>query len=343
MTRTKRTESDALDEIARANAGSSDGPVRLVEDDATGDRILLYESVGGPRAEFRYSDNTLWMTQAQIAEFFGRDVATISRHIANILSDGELEENTSLQKMQTSHGRPAVLYSLDMIISVGYRVSSKQATLFRRWATDKLVQFAMKGFVIDQARLKDEADHDRIAELREIVRDIRASEANVYREVRQICSLCSDYDGRSQSAREFFAAMQNRLLWAVTSLTAPEIILARANADAENMGLTSWPRAQIRKQDTIVAHNYLAKAEIREKNRLTVMLLDFFEDRLDLGKLTTMDEAAAQLVSFLKFNERPVLEHKGKVTRDAANDHAETQYEMFAERRRALRQESPDG
>lgn len=134
-----------------------DEPVRLVEDGRTGDRILFYEGKDGPIAEFRYADRTLWMTQAQIADLFGRDIATISRHIGNILEEGELEEATSLHKLQRSMGRPATLYSLDMIISVGYRVSSKQATLFRRWATDKLVQFATKGFVIDQARLRDAA------------------------------------------------------------------------------------------------------------------------------------------------------------------------------------------
>ncbi len=320
-----------------------DEPVRLVEDDRTGDRILFYEGKDGPIAEFRYADRTLWMTQAQIADLFGRDIATISRHIGNILEEGELEEATSLHKLQRSMGRPATLYSLDMIISVGYRVSSKQATLFRRWATDKLVQFATKGFVIDQPRLRDAADQDRIRELRDIIRDIRASEANVFREVRKICSLCQDYDGRSQSARDFFAMMQNRLLWAVTSLTAPEIILDRANAGIENMGLTNWPKTDIRKQDVIVAHNYLGDSEIREKNRLTIMLLDFFEDRLDQGRLTTMAAAAAKLAEFLKFNERPVLEHKGCVTREEADRHAEAQYEQFAERRRALRQETPDG
>lgn len=337
-----KKEQDRLSALTD-RADPDDQPVKLVEDDRTGDHILIYESDSGPAAEFRYADRTLWMTQAQIAELFGRDQSVISRHINGIFSEEELEPESNMQKLHiTGVPRPTALYSLDMIISVGYRVSSRQATLFRRWATDKLVQFATKGFVIDQVRLSDEADHDRLRELREIVRDIRAAEANVYREVRRICSLCSDYDGRSESARAFFAALQNRLLWAVTHLTAPEIILSRADAAQVNMGLTNWPKTEIRKQDVAVAHNYLAEAEIREKNRLTVMLLDFFEDRLDQGRLTTMDEAGAKLVEFLKFNERPVLEHKGKVTRQAARAHAEAQYGIFAEQRRALRQEHPD-
>lgn len=338
-----KEEQDRLNALIKMS-DAPDEPVRLTGDNRTGDRILFYEGPDGPIAEFRYADRTLWMTQAQIADLFGRDQSVISRHINGVLADVELDGESNMQKMHiTGIAKPTTLYSLDMIISVGYRVSSKQATLFRRWATDKLVQFATKGFVIDQVRLRDEADQDRIRELRDIIRDIRASGANVFREVRKICSLCQDYDGRSQSARDFFAMMQNRLLWAVTSLTAPEIIIGRADAGADNMGLTNWPKSDIRKQDVIVAHNYLGKAEIREKNRLTVMLLDFFEDRLDQGRLTTMEEAAQKLVEFLKFNERPVLEHKGKVYRQDANRHAENQYELFTERRRALRQEYPDG
>lgn len=338
-----KKEQDRLNALV-GRKDASDEPVRLTRDDRTGDHILFYEGPDGPIAEFRYAGRTLWMTQAQIADLFGRDQSVISRHINSVLADGELDGESNMQKMHiTGIAKPTTLYSLDMIISVGYRVSSNQATLFRRWATDKLVQFARKGFVIDRARLRDEADQDRIHDLRDIVRDIRASEANVFREVRKICSLCQDYNGRSQSARDFFAMMQNRLLWAVTSLTAPEIILGRASAGAENMGLTNWPKSDIRKQDVVVAHNYLGEAEIREKNRLTVMLLDFFEDRLDQGRMTTMEAAAAKLAEFLKFNERPVLEHKGKVSRQEATKHAEAQYELFAERRRALRQETPDG
>jgi hypothetical protein len=166
-------------------------PVHLIEDETTGDRFLLYATAKGLRLDIRYEGERLWMSQAQIGELFGRDISTISRHIANVIEEGELDESTSLQKVQTTTGRPATLYSLDMVISVGYRVSSVQATLFRRWATEKLVQFATKGFVIDPARLIETGSADRIAELREIIRDIRAAEANVYSELRRICALWS--------------------------------------------------------------------------------------------------------------------------------------------------------
>lgn len=172
-------------------------PVHLQEDETTGDRFLVYGDGTSVHVEISYDGDQLWMTQAQIAELFGRDVSTVSRHIASILEEGELEEATSLQKTQTSLGRPAILYSLDMVISVGYRVASKQATLFRKWATEKLVQFATKGFVIDAARLKNPAFRDRVTELKEIIRDIRSDEANVYRELRSICAMCQDYDGQS--------------------------------------------------------------------------------------------------------------------------------------------------
>ncbi len=224
-------------------------PVILQEDERTGDRFLVYGTDRGAQLDIRYLGEALWMTQAQIAELFGRDVSAISRHIGNILQEGELDEATSLQKAQTSTGRPATLYSLDMVISVGYRVSSSQATLFRRWATQKLVQFATKGFVIDPVRLKQPESADRLVELREIIRDIRSDEANVYRELRRICSMCQDYDGESAAWRDFYTKTQAKLVYAVTSNTPAEIIKTRADAAQADMGLTSWSHDNIRKGD----------------------------------------------------------------------------------------------
>lgn len=173
-------------------------PVHLQEDEETRGRFLIYGDDGGAQVEVAFEGDQLWMTQAQISALYGRDVSNISRHIASIIEEGELDEAASLRKSQTSLGRPATLYSLDMVISVGYRVSSRQATLFRRWATDKLVQFATRGFVIDAVRLKSPAYRDRIAELKEVIRDIRSDEANVYRELRTICAMCQDYDAKSE-------------------------------------------------------------------------------------------------------------------------------------------------
>lgn len=216
-------------------------PIHLKQDTETGDRFLVYATDKGVRLDIRFEGDTLWMTQAQISDLFGKDVSNISRHVANIFEEGELEEATSLQKMQTTHGRPAIVYSLDMVISVGYRVSSRQATLFRKWATGILVQYAKKGFAVDLPRLKQPDSSDRIGELREIIRDIRSDEANVYRELRRICSMCQDYDAKTDSARDFYQKTQAKLIYAVVSQTPAEIVMSRADHKSENMGLRTWP------------------------------------------------------------------------------------------------------
>ena len=298
-------------------------PVHLQEDGATGDRFLIYADGSGAHIEVTYEGDGLWMTQAQLADLYGRDVSTISRHIASILEEGELDEATSLRKAQTSHGRPATLYSLDMVISVGYRVASKQATLFRKWATDKLVQFATKGFVIDATRLKNPANRDRIAELKEIIRDIRADEANVYRELRSICAMCQDYDGHSDAWHEFYRNTQAKLVYAVCSSTPAEVLKSRANAKEPDMGLRTWPNDNIRKADVSVSKNYLGEAEAKELNRLTTILLDIFEDQMDMGRLTTMNEAAGLFDSQLKSLGRSVLRGGGRVSMTDAKQHAE--------------------
>ena len=314
-------------------------PVHLVEDEDTGDRFLIYSSEDGVKAEFRYQNEKPWMTQAQIAEFFEKDRSTITKHVNNILAEGELNESGNVQKVHIANStKPVSIYSLDMVISVGYRVTqSKQATLLRQWSNKTSVQFATSGFVIDKKRLADPDNYDRVKELRDIIREIRASEANVYREIRSICAMCQDYDGSSRQARNFYATMQNKLLWATTSHTAAELVVGRADAKKLNMGLQTWPNENIRKADVTVAHNYLLEPEIEEKNRLTVMLLDFFEDRLKLGKLTTMAQADSELNKFIKFNDRALLDNKGRVSRAKANKIAEKQYETFAEERRIKR------
>ena len=317
-------------------------PVRLIHDESTGDRFLIYATEKGLRLDIRFEGATLWMTQSQIGELFGRDTSTISRHITNVIEEGELDEATSLQKVQTTTGRPATLYNLDMVISVGYRVSSAQATLFRRWATEKLVQFATKGFVIDAPRLK-EPGVDRIAELREIIRDIRANEANVYAELRRICAMCRDYDPSSDDAREFYQRMQAKLFWAVVSQTPSMILANRADAAGPNMGLQTWPKSEIRQQDALTAKNYLVEREIRELNRLTTILLDIVEDQLDIGRLTLMSEAGALLDQQLKNLNRAVLTHGGSVSHATAEAKVRSEYKKFDAYRREQRRIDTEG
>lgn len=317
-------------------------PVHLVQDAETGDRFLIYSTEGGVKVEIRYEGDAFWMTQAQMAELFGRDVSVISRHVANILAENELDEESNLQKMQIAPGKPVTLHSLDMVISVGYRVSSTQGTMFRKWATEKLVQFATRGFVVDVERLKEPEETDRFAELREIIRDIRSDEKNVYRELRSICAMCQDYDPESQAWREFYQRTQAKLMWAVTSKTPSEIIVSRANAESENMGLQTWAHDNIRKTDAAVAKNYLAQREITELNRLTTILLDIFEDQLDIGKLTLMKDAEKLLDQQLEQLNRVVLRDGGSVKSSEAKAHASKQYSDFNEKRRRTRHAQAD-
>jgi hypothetical protein len=321
---------------------SKEEPVHLYQDEKTGDRFLLYRDGTGTHVEVNYEGESLWMTQAQIAELFGRDVSTISRHIASILEEGELDESNLHKTQIATSTKPVTLYSLDMVISVGYRASSKQATLFRKWATDKLVQFATKGFVIDAPRLKASENRDRIAELKEIVRDIRSDEANVYRELRTICAMCQDYDGQSTEWREFYRNTQAKLVHAVCSNTPAEVLRSRADASEPNMGLTTWANENIRKSDVIVSKNYLGETEVRELNRLTVILLDIFEDQMDLGRLRTMHEVGSLLDQQLKSLGRQVLQSGGRVKMTDATRHAEHEYSKFKAEQKQIRHEQAD-
>lgn len=328
---------------------ATDDEPTVFEDEVTGDRFLIYGTPDGVTLEIRYQGDTLWMNQAQVAELFGVTVPTVSEHLRNIYAEGELEEAATFRNFRTvrSEGvrqvsRQVKHYNLDAIISVGYRVSSKQGTLFRRWATDRLVQFATKGFVIDTQRLKNPDAADRIAELREIIRDIRSDEANVYRELRSICAMCQDYDGESKKWREFYIRMQAKLMWAVTSHTPSEIIAERANSAEPNMGLTTWPNENIRKADVTVSKNYLTQTEVKELNRLTTILLDIFEDQLDIGKLVTMADAERLLETQLRQLNRAVLGHGGSITTTKAKKIAEAQYKKFDTERKRLRHEEAD-
>ncbi|KKB10711.1 DNA-binding protein [Devosia geojensis] len=322
---------------------ADNGPVHLIEDGASGNRFLVYGTEKGLRLDIRYEGETLWMTQAQIAELFGRDQSVISRHIGNVLEEGELAEEGNMHKVHIAGAtRPVTLYSLDMVISVGYRVSSQQATVFRRWATSILVQFAKKGFVVDAPRLKQPESIDRIAELREIIRDIRSDEANVYRELRRICSLCQDYDPDSEAAREFYQRTQAKLVCAVTSHTPAEIIANRADHNLPNIGLQSWQNDNIRKTDVTISKNYLAEGEVRELNRLTTILLDIFEDQLDMGRLVVMRDAQTLLDQQLRQLGRGVLRAGGSVKASEAKRIAEEHYEKFDRQRRLERQREAD-
>ncbi|MGH6978365.1 MAG: RhuM family protein, partial [Brevundimonas sp.] len=312
-------------------------PVRVYESEATDDRFLIYGTAEGAQVELRFDGDALWMTQAQIADLFGRDVSVISRHIANVIEDGELGSSPDLHFLQIKGpaNRAVTAYSLDMVISVGYRVSSAQATLFRRWATAVLIRFATQGFVVDVARMKAAGEQDRIRELREIVRDIRSEEANLYAEIRAICALCQDYDPASDAWRTFYRNTQAKFCFAVTSHTPAEVLMARADAAAPDMGLQTWKGERVTASDVTVAKNFLTPMEVRELNRLTDILLSIFEDQLEIGRLTTMAEATALLDAQLKNLGRVVLTGGGRVAKDQADRHARLAYKIYDDARKA--------
>lgn len=321
----------------------SDEPVRLIEDPATGDRFLIYGTDKGIKVELRYEGDQLWLTQSQIADLFGRERSVVSKHIKNIIEEGEVPEECNVQKMHiASSDKPAAIYNLNMIISVGYRVSSKQATMFRIWATDKLVQFATKGFVVDAERLKTPDAADRVVELREILKDIRSDEANVYREVRAICATCRDYDPKSKAWRDYYARMQAKIVYAVTSMTPSMIVVGRANAAELNMGLQTWPGDRIRQEDVTTSKNYLARSEIEELNRLTTLLLDYLDDQLKSGRIAMMADAETHLDTLVRTSGRVVLHGGGTIKTSVADGHAKKQFDIYRERLKELRHREAD-
>jgi hypothetical protein len=325
------------------NDREREAPLPLIEDSDTGDRFLIYATSGGIKVDLQVEGDTFWASQSQMADAFGVTRQNISLHLQNIFKEGELDESAvckeSLRTAGDGKTYATKIYNLNALISVGYRVGGKLGTSFRIWATDKLIRYLSKGFVIDAQRLKDPGNHERVAELREIIRDIRASESNVYAELRRICALCQDYDPRSEMALQFYARMQAKLFWAVTSHTPSEIVRGRANATSANLGLTTWTKDEIRQSDVLVAKNYLGNAELKELNRLTVILLDVFEDQLDIGKLTLMKEADRLLDAQLRGLNRPVLTHGGRVSHLDAEEHAKAEYRKFDAQRRAERAE----
>lgn len=314
--------------IAQSSSSEVDdaGRVRLVSDGDANSPLLIYMTQHGASVELSFQESSFWATQAQMATMFGTDQSGISRHIKNIFKEGELVEDGNMQKLHTT------LYSLNVIISVGYRVGSKEGTMFRMWATEKLFQILTKGFYVDTERLKNAGSSDALHEFREIAREIRTSIRNSYREVLNLCKLCADYDGTSKSARDFFMDMENKLLWASTQMTAPQLVLSRCDATKPDIGLTYYTgKRGPTKRDVEIGNNYLAAGEAKTKNRITEMWLTYVEEQLEQGRLPTMDAVRKKLDAFIKFNQWPLLSGKGKYKRSAANSHAHEQHQLFSE------------
>jgi hypothetical protein len=302
--------------------------------------IILYTTPDGvAKVEVAYEEETFWLNQKQMADLFGVDIRTISEHLGNIFRSGELDEDSVVRnfRITASDGKSydTKHYALDAIIGVGYRVNSKQATQFRIWATNTLKEFVIKGFVLDDERLKlnKRFGKDYFDELIERIREIRASERRFYLKITDLYEQASiDYDPKAEITKTFFATVQNKLHWAVTGQTAAEIIAERADAQKPSMGLTTWknaPEGKILKGDVSIAKNYLIEKEIKELERIVTMYLDYAEDRAARQIPMKMADWADRLDAFLQFNEREVLTHPGKVSAAVAKRLAEEQYEQF--------------
>jgi hypothetical protein len=313
--------------------------------------ILVYRTDDGTvRLDVRLQDETVWLTQAMMAELFGTTQQNISSHLANIYDEKELLPEATHKKflLVRREGNRTVQrevdhHNLDAIISVGYRVKSKVATRFRIWATERLKEYIVKGFAMDDERLRNPPGPgapvpDYFDELLERIRDIRASERRMYLRVREIFAMATDYDPGDEETFRFFRVIQNKLHFAATGKTAAELIRSRANAERPNMGLTSWKGAEVRKSDITVAKNYLTADEIGGLNRIVTMWLDYAEDQARRRKRVFMQDWEQKLDEFLRFNDRDVLPNAGSVSKRTADEHAAGEYEEFSARRREFRE-----
>ena len=307
--------------------------------------IILYNTEDGQgRIQVRLEGGTVWLPQSGMVDLYQTTKQNVSLHIKNIYEEGELARETTVKQyltVQTEGSRkitrPIEFYNLDMILAVGYRVRSHRGVQFRRWATERLREYLVKGFTMDDERLKKGRvlGADYFDELLERIRDIRASEKRFYQKIRDLYALSIDYDVKAEQTLEFFGIVQNKLHWAISGKTAAEIIKERADAGKPNMGLTSWKGAKVRRSDVTVAKNYLTAEEISELNRIVVMYLDYAEDQARRRKPLYMRDWRARLDAFLKFNEREILEHSGRVSMEVAQALALDEYEKLSRRRLA--------
>ncbi|MBA3008817.1 MAG: virulence RhuM family protein [Desulfobacula sp.] len=310
--------------------------------------IIIYNTSDGKASVSLYAeDGMVWMNQNQLAQLFDTSKQNIGQHISNILKEGELHENSVVKNYLTtaSDGKKynVAFYSLEMILSVGFRVRSKRGTQFRIWANRNLKEYMIKGFVMDDERLKNpDGRPDYFDELLERIREIRASEKRFYQKVRDLFALSSDYDRTDKTTQMFFAETQNKLLFAVTGKTAAEIILDRADADKPNMALTTWKGNVVRKQDIFIAKNYLNADEIDTLNRLVVIFLETAELRAKNRIDITMKFWHENVDRILEFNEKPLLTGKGKVSRTAMNDKIRQIYQLFDTKRKIYEAELAD-
>ena len=301
--------------------------------------VLIYQAEDGKtHINVHMEGDTVWLTQAAMAELFQTSPQNITLHIKSIYSEGELSEDATCKdylQVQTEGGRKVRRsfkhYNLEVIIAVGYRVKSHRGTQFRRWATERLREYLVKGFTMDDERLKEGRGlgADYFDELLERVRDIRASEKQFYRKITEIYGLSVDYDPNAEITHEFFATVQNKLHWSITGHTAAELIAERAGATKPNMGLTSWKGKKARQADVTVAKNYLVEDELHSLNRIVTMYLDYAEDQAERHQPMYMRDWVGKLDAFLQFNGREVLRDAGRISAEVAKALVLSEYEKY--------------
>jgi hypothetical protein len=305
--------------------------------------ILIYQMEDGKtEIDVRLESETVWMTQKSIAELYQKNVRTINEHIVNIYDEGELEAISTNRKNRIVRNegtrevqREISFYNLEMILAIGYRVRSQRGTQFRRWATERLNEYLVKGFTMNDERLKEVKNlgQDYFDELLERIRDIRASEKRFYKKITDIYALSIDYETKSEEARQFFATVQNKLHFAIHGYTAAELIEERADASKDNMGLTTWKGEKVRKADITIAKNYLTEAEIKSLNRIVTMYLDYAEDQAERNNPMHMKDWESKINAFLEFNDREILSNAGQIAKKIADELASKEYEKFNQRR----------
>lgn len=296
----------------------------------------MYQTEDGQtKIELRLEDETVWMTQKSLADLYQKSIKTISEHIKHIYDEGELTKEATIRKnqiVQTEGDRKVTresnFYNLEVIIAVGYRVRSHRGTQFRQWATDKINEYLVKGFVMDDARLKEMRNigSDYFDELLERIRDIRASEKRFYIKITDIYATSVDYDPQAEITRTFFATVQNKLHYAIHGMTAAELIQSRADATQNNMGLQSFKGEKVRKNDVTIAKNYLTEKELKSLNRIVTMYLDYAEDQAERQQPMYMSDWIEKLDAFLQFNDRELLHNPGKVSKQVADSLAHSEY-----------------
>ena len=301
--------------------------------------MILYKTTDGQvEIQLKAVEGTVWLIQEEIAQLFDKGRSTIAEHIQNIFQDKELSKDSVCRDFRrtASDGKPYNMthYNLDMILAVGYRVNSSRGIQFRKWAATVLKEYLVKGFAMDDERLKRVKKWDYFDEWLERIREIRASEKRFYQKVKDIYATAIDYDRESEQAKLFFKKVQNKMLWTITGKTAAELIVDRSSIEKLNMGLTSWQGSRVRKGDVVIAKNYLKKKEISELNRIVTMYLDYAEDQANNRRAITMKQWNEKLDAFLRFNERDLLTHAGAVKAEVAKTLVESRYETFSLKRR---------